>query len=98
MARAVLEDTEGSPPPLSHCPTILMFIKMDNSIEGVLTKIANIKGTRERSSKQSKRLQKSRIKATEHSLLGCESLGSYSRTVAGIKLKISIVAMATWMV
>ena len=51
-----------------------MFIKMDNSIEGVLTKIANIWGTRERSSKQSKRLQKSRIKVAEHNLLGCESL------------------------
>ena len=42
MVRAVLEDTEVPPPPLSHCPTVLMFIKMDNSIEGVLTKVANI--------------------------------------------------------
>ena len=47
---------------------------MGNSVEDVLTRIANIWGTRERSLTQSKRLQESRIKVAEHNLLGCESL------------------------
>ena len=86
MARAVLEDTEG-PPPLSHCPTILMFIKMDNSIEGVLTKIAN--GCRKVALRW--------LNTVCYVVSRYYSLGCYSRLVAGIKLKLSIFTMATWM-